>query len=234
MTISIVGTPEMEAAPGGGYATSFGSGWTDLDVHLIFEMYKATTNGIATPASYTDLHSQAGTQTFLRVCARILAAGNTPPTVSTAAGSGAVGSVTIRGLLADLSQVVEDVQFATNTSQTQINYPGLTIATPGCLILTIGVYNTNSGSDIANPSTMVAPNELNDDLGTALRVAWFTDLQAAAANLSAGHMTITGGATSQTVRGICLALRPSLSSGGIILLSPDGNAGMSQAQGGLN
>jgi len=214
---TIVGTPSIVQSTSN-ITAAFGAGWQAGDIHYILQRIKAVgTNDVAaTPSGYTDIDSETvSAHVGMRLSGRILANGDTAPVIAPVGGAALmVDTWTVRGARNDsIANMIEAVAHMSNSSSTAVNYPALTIATDNCLVVVCGTFNNQGSGTLGTPTTLSgsAVAIAGPYVGTNMKAVIWADPQTSHANITAGNIPITGGST-QTNRGLTLAIRPAVSS----------------------
>lgn len=183
------------------------------DLLLLVAAIRATGASVTTPAGWTPLST---TYTNFRLYGRYWTTGLAGPTVSFTGG--AAGDTTsaqiaaFRGVTMELddgdygSSIISP-QTQANSSAQDIAYPALSIRRNGGVALVVG-WKQDDWTSVATPAAMDAEiGEESSTSGSDQGIAWYYDIQSTAADLAAGSLVVTGGASAIS-RAIVLALRP--------------------------
>ena len=145
-----------------------------------------------------------------RVMGRFYEAGDAAPTVTF--GAGAAGDDTIaqtatfRGVSREMLTAVAASNGQLNGSAANIAYPALTVPKDRHLVLATA-WKQDDASAYSTPAGFTSLGLTSTTTGNDASQAWYYQVQTTAANISAGTITVTGGAAAIS-RAVLLALKP--------------------------
>lgn len=174
------------------------------DLVLILASIRGTT---AFPSGVSGWSLVAGTEN-LRVYGKIVAAGETTPTVAFSGGAAGDDNIaqttTFRGAESSVAGIVNAIQ--TNISAQNVAYPAMTVPAINHMVVAAG-WKQDDSTGWSPISGYTEIGETNPTAGNDASQAWDYQIQTTAVNLSAGSFTVTGGASAVS-KGLSLLIRP--------------------------
>ena len=210
-TITFVGSTTAVSAVNASVAPTFHGSTAAGDLVLIHASIRNSGAGVPVqPAGWATLLTFGNESVF----GRIFVAGDTPPTVAFTGGVALadtiVQSATWRGVSAEVLTALTLSATQLNGSAQDILYPALAITKDRHLVLLAG-WKQDDSTAVSTPAGFTSCGTATGIVaGDDATQAWRYSIQTAAATVTAGTLTVTGGAAAIS-RAMVLALKPAAS-----------------------
>ncbi len=207
MTITAIGAGTDAFGVNASVTPGFHASTAADDVVLIHASIRNSgTGSVDLPSGWTSL-LYSGNH---RLMARVFRTGDVPPTVTfTAGGAGddtMAQAFTFRGMSHDMATLVHVSNTLLNGSAQDILYPASTVTLARCVALVLG-WKQDDCSAVSTPAGFTSMGLAFTTTGNDASQCWRYQIQTTATNVSAGTLTVTGGAAAIS-RGVSLALKP--------------------------